>query len=118
MEWLHPRLQNDDIITRDFNSGGHFVLLPKGRILLDRFERVKHAFSGTESGDISLPRGTIVSTGQQDDLESGVISLKPYVKLFNRVERETDAQKDGSYENVRKKRCRDGEDDIETGNTS
>jgi hypothetical protein len=74
-EWLQPRLENQELLPRDFRTGGHFILTPKGRVLLERFERVKHAFSGTENGDISLPRGTIVTADQQDGIDNGVISL-------------------------------------------
>ncbi|KAH0537284.1 hypothetical protein FGG08_005909 [Glutinoglossum americanum] len=91
LEWLQPRLTNLDIQAKDFGTAGHFVLMPKGRVLLERFERVKHAFSGTEKGDISLPRGTIVSADQQDGLESGVISLteNDLRKMFDKSVRGT-----------------------------
>jgi hypothetical protein len=75
LEWLRPRLENKDLLPKEFQTGGHFVVTPVVRILLGRFERVKHAFSGTENGDFSLPRGAIVAEGQQDGLESGIISL-------------------------------------------
>jgi hypothetical protein len=77
LKWLQQRLETSDILAQDFgNAGdGQFMLVPKGRILLERFERPKHVFSGTESSDISIPRGILVATGQQSILESGSISL-------------------------------------------
>jgi hypothetical protein len=73
LEWLHPRLENLDILPKDFGTGGHFVLMPKGKIILERFERVKHAFDGTGQGNIQLPRGSIVPADHEDN--SGVIKL-------------------------------------------
>jgi hypothetical protein len=74
MEWLRPRLEDQELLPRDFQLGGHFVLTPVVRILLERFERVKHAFSGTEGADFSLPRGALIAESQEGP-ESGVISL-------------------------------------------
>ncbi|KAI9786203.1 MAG: hypothetical protein M1839_007613 [Geoglossum umbratile] len=91
LEWLQPRLTNLDILPGDFGTGGHFVLNPRGKVLLDRFERVKHAFNGTNTGDITLPRKTIIAEGQQDDIRSGVIHLKEtdLKKLFDKSIRGT-----------------------------
>ena len=75
LEWLRPRLQNQDLLPKDFLTGGHFVVTSVVRVVLERFERVKHAFNGTQPGDFSLPRGAIVAEGQEDGLQSGVISL-------------------------------------------
>jgi len=73
LEWLHPRLENLDILPNDFGTGGHFVLMPKGRVILDRFERVKQAFDGTGEGNIQLPRGTVVTADHEDN--GGIIKL-------------------------------------------
>lgn len=75
LEWLQPKLENQELVSKDFRTSGHFVVLKKGRILLDRFERVKHEFSGTENGDVSLPRGTIVREDQQEGIVNGVVTL-------------------------------------------
>ena len=73
LEWLHPRLENLDILPKDFGTGGHFVLMPKGKVILDRFERVKQAFDGTGEGNIQLPRGTVVTADHEDN--GGIIKL-------------------------------------------
>jgi hypothetical protein len=73
LEWLHPRLENLDILPKDFGTGGHFVLKEKGNIILERFEREKHAFDGTGQGNIQLPRGSVVPPDHEDN--SGVIKL-------------------------------------------
>lgn len=75
MEWLRPRLKDQKLLPRDFQLSGHFVLTPVMRLLLKRFERVKHAFDGSEGGHFSLPRGALLAEDQQEDLESGVINL-------------------------------------------
>jgi len=51
------------------------VLMPKGRVLLERFEKVKHAFNGTGEGQITLPRGTIVAADYEGSIINGVITL-------------------------------------------
>jgi hypothetical protein len=75
LEWLQPKLENQKLLPKDFRTGGHFVLTPMGRVLLRRFEPYKHAFSGTESADITLPRDTVVAAGQQGGIVNGVINL-------------------------------------------
>jgi hypothetical protein len=75
LKWLQPRLQNLDILPQDFNTGGHMVLMPKGRVLLERFEKVKHAFNGKGEGQITLPRGTIPNPEYEESIVNGVITL-------------------------------------------
>ena len=73
LEWMQPRLENLDILPKDFSTGGHFVPVPKGRVILERFERIKQAFDGTGEGNIQLPRGTIVTADYEDD--GGIVKL-------------------------------------------
>lgn len=75
LEWLQPKLENEKLVSKDSLTSGHFVVMKMGRILLERFERIKHEFSGSENGDISLRRGTIVREDQQDGIVNGVITL-------------------------------------------
>lgn len=76
LEWLEQKLENLDILAKDFGTGGHFILKPIGRMLLGRFEAIKHDFNGTEGGEIALPRGTQVRADQETNgLDTGVISL-------------------------------------------
>jgi hypothetical protein len=51
------------------------VLMPKGRVLLERFEKVKHAFNGKGEGQITLPRGTIPNPEYEESIVNGVITL-------------------------------------------
>jgi hypothetical protein len=73
--WLQPRLKNLDIMPQDVGTGGHLILMPKGRVLLERFEKVKHAFNGTGDSQITLPRGTVVNEDYQDSIVNGVMTL-------------------------------------------
>jgi hypothetical protein len=75
LEWLRPRVENKDLLPKEFQTGGHFVVTPAVRVLLERFERIKHAFSGEEGGDFALPRGVIAAEGQQGGLDTGVVDL-------------------------------------------
>ena len=75
LEWLQPKLEHQDLLFIGFRSSGHPALTPTGRLMLDRFERAKHTFSGTEDDHISLPRGTVVSTDQQSSIIEGMVSL-------------------------------------------
>ena len=77
LEWLRPKLEDQSLIPKDFLTGGHFVITPLVKVVLMRFERVKHAFTGVEPGDFSLPRNAIVAEGQEGGFDSGVISLSP-----------------------------------------
>ncbi|KAF2473741.1 uncharacterized protein BDR25DRAFT_341026 [Lindgomyces ingoldianus] len=80
LEWCSKnlkRIPRKDIIESDSTSGGHFIVKPTGRWLLDEFERNKHAFSGVESADIELPEDINDASGapEDDDSDSGMISI-------------------------------------------
>lgn len=62
-------------MPQDVSTGGHLVLTPKGRVLLERFERVKHAFNGTGDSQLTLPRGNVVNQDYQDSIVNGVMTL-------------------------------------------
>ena len=72
--FLESRVENLDILPRDFANSGHFVLMPRGKHLLQEFERVKHAFDGKKGGDVYLPRGAVLAADVEDE-GAGVISL-------------------------------------------
>lgn len=75
LEWLQPKLENIDLVDKDFHARGHFVLTKRGRILLERFERHKNVFSGSESCDIPLLRGISMRDDQQDGIVNGLMTL-------------------------------------------
>ncbi len=49
--------------------------MPEGRVLLERFEKYKHGFTGTEEAQITLPRKAKVAEDYGNVLGSGVIKL-------------------------------------------
>ncbi len=51
------------------------VFKPRSRVLLERFERVKHAFNGVDDAQLTLPRGTEVAPGYEDSILNGVLTL-------------------------------------------
>ena len=70
---MEDKLGNLDILEKDSGTGGHFIVKYTGKILLDRFERHKHAFSGKETADIVLPRNAKVANHSSDEIGTGSI---------------------------------------------
>lgn len=75
LEFLQPRLLNLDIDPDAVGTGGHMVFKPRSRVLLERFERIKHAFNGTGDSQLTVPRGTKVAPGYEDSIVNGVLTL-------------------------------------------
>jgi hypothetical protein len=74
LDHFQPKVENE-ILEKSINSGGHVVVLPVGRVLLRRFQRVKHKFDGTGTGDITLPKDLLVLPEYEEELGSGVLTL-------------------------------------------
>jgi hypothetical protein len=53
-EWLNKILQPLDTDPSNLGTGGHFVLRPQGRMVLERFQPIKHAFTGLEDPNANL----------------------------------------------------------------
>ncbi|KAH6665783.1 hypothetical protein B0J14DRAFT_605889 [Halenospora varia] len=71
LEFVQGKVVNLDLIPRDFGSGGHFILGRIGRILLERFESVKHAFDGTNDGGIEFPEQADLSPTVPANVQGG-----------------------------------------------
>lgn len=56
------------------------VIKPMSRVLLGKFERIKHAFNGKGDAQLTLSRGTKVVAGYEDSITNGVLTLTEYVK--------------------------------------
>lgn len=76
IEWLQPKIQGVELLPKDYTSGGHFLVHPEARILLDRFERWMHNYDGSDQG-VSIPlTQNITLVGVSDEeLDSGTIEL-------------------------------------------
>jgi hypothetical protein len=72
---MQDKLGNLDILEKDSRTGGHFIVKYTGKLLLDQFERHKHAFSGNETADIVLPRSAKVANHSSDEIDSGSIPV-------------------------------------------
>ena len=75
LEWLKPKVANLNISPTDVGDGGHFVVTKEGRLLLGRFERVKHAFDGEIGGEVQLHRRATVIPGQEEHVVNRRVKL-------------------------------------------
>jgi hypothetical protein len=76
-------LSNLDIDPETVGTGGHMVIRPMSRVLLGKFERIKHAFNGTGDAQLTLSRGTKVVAGYEDSITNGVLTLTEYVEILH-----------------------------------
>jgi len=82
LAWCDEQIENMDMVEEDYGTGGHYIIKPKGRMLLSRFEKWKHHYTGTESPDISIPRGAIVKQSQaQAASNTGTLTVDKYFSL-------------------------------------
>lgn len=68
-----PKLENG-LISKGFRTEGYFVVVRRGRMMLERFNRISEEFDASNTGDISLLREIIVQD-QQESIVDGVINL-------------------------------------------
>jgi hypothetical protein len=65
-------------MEKGISSAGHVAALPMGRVLLNRFQMIKHSFDGTGTGDIDLPRDIHIKPEYEEELVDGILSLTEY----------------------------------------
>lgn len=80
LQLLQTRVKNFDEVVQVSGAGGHFVVREKGRVLLRRFERLKHDFAlGWNGGDVATPRGLMLKSQEgdadQEADDTGVINI-------------------------------------------
>lgn len=75
LDWLRPKLMDKDLIPIDFLTRGHYIMSPILRVLLARFEIVKHAFEGTQHADLTIPRGISLDNDQVKDGDIGILQI-------------------------------------------
>lgn len=73
-------MSNLDIDPETVGTGGHMVIRPMSRVLLGKFERIKHAFNGAGDAQLTLSRGTKVVAGYEESITNGVLTLTEYVQ--------------------------------------
>jgi hypothetical protein len=66
LSWLESRLGNLDIRPAEYGKGGHYILMPRGNLLLNKFEVFKRNFTGSESYDLPIPRDVTITSTEED----------------------------------------------------
>lgn len=84
MEFLQSRVENIGMDPEDVGTGGHMVLNPIAKLLLDRFQKVKHAFEGTQDGQLILPKNAKVVPGAEDSIAQGELTLTALVLIVRK----------------------------------
>lgn len=67
-----------DIHPGEYGKGGHYILDSRVNLLLGRFEVFKRSFTGTESFDLTLPRGVVVNSADQVESEARQLHISSY----------------------------------------
>ncbi|KAK0705690.1 hypothetical protein B0H67DRAFT_389369 [Lasiosphaeris hirsuta] len=57
LKWIESKITNIDMRAQEHGTGGHFVHEAKRNTILDRFEKCKRQFTGTETNILTMPRG-------------------------------------------------------------
>jgi hypothetical protein len=66
LAWLETKLSGLDIHPAEYGKGGHYILMPMANVLLERFEAFKCNFTGSESYDLTVPRGVVILSNEED----------------------------------------------------
>lgn len=76
LKWLGDKIEGISLLPDNYATGGHSIVQPDARIILERFERVKHDFTGKEHNiNITLPTDAVIKEQFRGDLESGTINI-------------------------------------------
>ncbi|CZR58710.1 uncharacterized protein PAC_08602 [Phialocephala subalpina] len=73
LTFLEPRIQNLDQQEMGTRVGWNF--LPRTQVILERFERIQHIYTGTGDALLTIPRGTRIAPGFEDSFVNGVLTL-------------------------------------------
>ncbi|KAJ2896745.1 hypothetical protein MKZ38_005273 [Zalerion maritima] len=65
------------LMSKDMGAGGHYVLKPVGRVLLQRFEDHKNVFSGGETSEITMPDTVEFRDESPGDMGNGILTITP-----------------------------------------
>lgn len=82
--WCSEKLDNMGTFDADFGTGGHFVMHPKVRILLERFEIHKHSFEGTRDADIQIPNSMNIRDPVAADTGTLYVSPEDMISFFDK----------------------------------
>jgi len=66
LAWIETKLGGLDIRPAEYGKGGHYILMPMANVLLGKFEAFKCNFTGSESYDLTVPRGAVILSNEED----------------------------------------------------
>ncbi|KAM5344569.1 hypothetical protein ACJ41O_013104 [Fusarium nematophilum] len=81
VRWLKAITTNLDISDDEVGTGGHFILTPQRKTLLNRFSRFKHQFSGSETNVLTLASSIRVKP-ETPGFKNGLLTIDPMKGFF------------------------------------
>ena len=76
IRWLKSITTNLDILDDEVGTGGHFLLTPERKTLLNRFDPFKHQFTGSETNILTLASGIQVKP-ETPGFKNGLLTIDP-----------------------------------------
>ncbi|KAI8665736.1 hypothetical protein NCS56_01010700 [Fusarium sp. Ph1] len=74
IRWLKSITTNLDILDDEVGTGGHFLLTPERKTLLNRFDPFKHQFTGSETNILTLASGIQVKP-ETPGFKNGLLTI-------------------------------------------
>ncbi|KAM6530471.1 hypothetical protein FALCPG4_008599 [Fusarium falciforme] len=82
IRWLKSITTNLDILDDEIGTGGHFLLTPERKTLLNRFDPFKHQFTGSETNILTLASGIQVKP-ETPGFKNGLLTIDPMKGFFD-----------------------------------
>ncbi|RSM12109.1 hypothetical protein CEP52_002587 [Fusarium oligoseptatum] len=76
VRWLKSITTNLNILDDEVGTGGHFLLTPERKTLLNRFDPFKHQFTGGETNILTLASGIQVKP-ETPGFKNGLLTIDP-----------------------------------------
>ena len=77
MNWIKDLFESLDTESAGIGKGGHHLLTPQEKVILNRFLEHKHNFTGTETANIDIPGDFKVKQEAASKILQGVLTIKP-----------------------------------------
>ncbi|KAL2679377.1 hypothetical protein Neosp_010151 [[Neocosmospora] mangrovei] len=82
IRWLKSITTNLDILDDEVGTGGHFLLTPERKTLLNRFDPFKHQFTGSETNILTLASGIQVKP-ETPGFKNGLLTIDAMKGFFD-----------------------------------